>query len=132
VDRQVSLTQYYSDLSTDELLFILATKNLTADAKEPLEGELKRRGVSNLDLQVSEFRKEQEQFAEYERRVSGFGTSREFFWTMVMCLGIGLFITAVHQFFYSGSVPYALLLSGPLVFAVGLWMLKRSQRAAGA
>ena len=132
MDRQVSLTQYYSNLSTDELLFILATKDLTADAKESLESELKRRGVSNLDLQVSDFRKEQARYAEYEPRGRGFGTPKEFFWTMVMCVGIGLFITAVHQFFYSGSVPYALLLSAPFVFAIGLWMLRRSQRAAGA
>ena len=131
-DGQASVTHYYSTLSTDELLFILSTKELTAYAKESLERELKRRGVNDLKSQVSEVLKEQEQFAEYERSGNGPRTPAQFFWSIVMWLGIGLFSASVFEFFFGRAVPYWLLIGGLLVFAIGLWMLKRSQHGIGA
>jgi hypothetical protein len=124
-----SLTQYYSTRSTDELLFILSTKELTPEAKQSLERELKKRGISEVERHKNEVRQEQEEFAEHERQ-RGTPTPRQFLWSIVMGSGIGLSLGSVVEFFYGRPLPYEMLLGGVIAFTVGLWMLRRSQSPA--
>jgi hypothetical protein len=128
-DYAGSLTQYYSTRSTDELLFILSTKELTPEAKQSLERELKKRGISESERHITEVRQEQDEFAEQERQ-RGTPTPRQFLWSIVMWSGIGFCLGSVVELFYGRSLAYEMLLGGVIAFTAGLWMVRRSQTPA--
>jgi hypothetical protein len=127
-----SLTKYYSTRSTDDLLYLLATKELTVEAKECLEVELAQRGLSDIPARVREAREEDGQFLEYERhRRNRIPTAADLLNSLVIWFGIGLCLMAIFDFFLDRSIRYGVLLAGLAVVGAGLllvWWRHHAQR----
>jgi hypothetical protein len=109
---------------------LLATKDLTAEARERLEAELKNRGLTDLETRVTEARTENAAFIEYEReRGQRTPSGSEFAALFSLWIGIGLCLGAAFQFIFDQPFGYHMLLTGLAVAAGGGWLLWRSRAA---